>query len=119
LLNFLDGGHIKVDQQHRSYDFEIKAAKVFATCNEINRLSKPLQLYLLAYDDAFHIMKNWLRSCHKMRPLDFNVNVKIKDALRAATRVGYLPMAFNDSKSEDVELYRDISNRFENHKLRG
>ena len=43
LLNFLDSGRIKVDQQRRSYDFEIKAAKVFATCNEINRLSKPLQ----------------------------------------------------------------------------
>jgi hypothetical protein len=44
LLNFLDSGRIKVDQQHRSYDFEIKGAKVFASCNEINRLSKPLQL---------------------------------------------------------------------------
>ena len=27
----------------KSYDFEIKSAKVFASCNEINRLSKPLQ----------------------------------------------------------------------------
>ncbi len=35
--------YIKVDQQRRSYDFEIKGVKVFATCNEINRLSKPLQ----------------------------------------------------------------------------
>jgi DNA polymerase III delta prime subunit len=43
LLNFLDSGHIKVDRQRKSYDFEIKGAKVFATCNEINRLSKPLQ----------------------------------------------------------------------------
>ena len=43
LLNFLDSGSIKVDQQRRSYDFEIKSAKVFATCNENNRLSKPLQ----------------------------------------------------------------------------
>jgi DNA polymerase III delta prime subunit len=43
LLNFLESGRIKVDQQRRSYDFEIKSAKVFATCNEINRLSKPLQ----------------------------------------------------------------------------
>ncbi|MGA9154727.1 MAG: hypothetical protein WBZ36_29440, partial [Candidatus Nitrosopolaris sp.] len=34
---------ICIDQQRRSYDFEIKGAKVFATCNEINRLSKPLQ----------------------------------------------------------------------------
>jgi hypothetical protein len=31
------------DQVNRSYDFGIKSANVFATCNEINRLSKPLQ----------------------------------------------------------------------------
>jgi DNA polymerase III delta prime subunit len=43
LLNFLESGRIKVDQQRKSYDFEIKGAKVFATCNEISRLSKPLQ----------------------------------------------------------------------------
>jgi ATP-dependent Lon protease len=43
LLNILDSGRIKVYQQRRSYDFEIKATKVFATCNEINRLSRPLQ----------------------------------------------------------------------------
>jgi MoxR-like ATPase len=42
LLNFLESGRIKVDQQRKSYDFEIKGAKV-AACNEINRLSKPLQ----------------------------------------------------------------------------
>ena len=42
-LNFLESGRIKVDQQRRSYDFEIKGVKIFATCNEINRLSKPLQ----------------------------------------------------------------------------
>ena len=42
LLNFLDSGHINVDHQRKSYDFEIRDAKVFATCNEINRLSKPL-----------------------------------------------------------------------------
>src|SRR5215469_8879304 len=40
-LNFLDSGRIKDDHQRRSYDFEIRGAKVFATCNEINRLSKP------------------------------------------------------------------------------
>jgi hypothetical protein len=37
MLNFLECGRIKVDQQRRSYDFEIKGAKLFATCNEINR----------------------------------------------------------------------------------
>jgi hypothetical protein len=39
----MDAGRIKVDQMRGQFDFEIKAAKVFATCNEINRLSKPLQ----------------------------------------------------------------------------
>src|SRR5215467_5251361 len=43
LLNFLNSERIKVDQQHRSYNFEIRGAKVFATCNEINRISKSLQ----------------------------------------------------------------------------
>jgi hypothetical protein len=39
----MEFGRVKVDQQRKQYDFEIKGAKVFATCNEINRLSKPLQ----------------------------------------------------------------------------
>jgi hypothetical protein len=43
LLNFLESGRIKVDQQKKQYDFVIKGAKVFATCNEIKRLGKPLQ----------------------------------------------------------------------------
>jgi MoxR-like ATPase len=43
LLNFMESGHIKVDQMRRQYDFRIKGAKVFAACNEIIRLSKPLQ----------------------------------------------------------------------------
>jgi Holliday junction resolvasome RuvABC ATP-dependent DNA helicase subunit len=43
LLNFMENGHIKVDQNRKQYDFKIKGAKVFAACNEITRLSKPLQ----------------------------------------------------------------------------
>ena len=43
LLNFLESGHIKVDQMRKKYDFKIKGAKVFAACNEIIRLSRPLQ----------------------------------------------------------------------------
>jgi MoxR-like ATPase len=43
LLNFLETGRVKVDQQRRQYDFTIQEAKVFATCNEVDRLSKSLQ----------------------------------------------------------------------------
>jgi hypothetical protein len=52
----MESEHIKVDQIRRQYDFQIKGAKVFATCNEINRLSKPLQsrfrrLFLPSYTE--------------------------------------------------------------------
>jgi MoxR-like ATPase len=30
LLNFMESGHIKVDQMRKQYDFKIKGAKVFA-----------------------------------------------------------------------------------------
>ena len=43
MLNFLESGRVKVDQQRKQYDFMIHGAKVFSTCNEINRLSRPLQ----------------------------------------------------------------------------
>jgi MoxR-like ATPase len=43
LLNFMESGRVKVDQQRRQYNFEIKGAKVFASANDISRISKPLQ----------------------------------------------------------------------------
>jgi hypothetical protein len=73
----------------------------------------------LAYDDAFNVANDWLNRCHKVKPLDFNANIKIRDELRAATRVGYLPMAFDSLKSENEKVYRHISNRFGNNKFRG
>ncbi|MFZ0510478.1 MAG: ATP-binding protein [Candidatus Nitrosopolaris sp.] len=41
LLNFMESGRVKVDQKKTVP--MIKGAKVFATSNDINRLSKPLQ----------------------------------------------------------------------------
>src|SRR5215831_18959795 len=43
LLNFMESGHIKVDQMRKKYHFKIQGAKVFGACNEISRLSRPLQ----------------------------------------------------------------------------
>ena len=57
LLNFMESGRVKVDQQKRQYDFEIKGAKVFASANDIKRLSAPLQsrfrkLFLSRYTET-------------------------------------------------------------------
>src|ERR1700758_5538251 len=42
-LEILLRGRVKVDQKNCQMDFELKGCKVFATANEVNRLSKPLQ----------------------------------------------------------------------------
>jgi hypothetical protein len=39
----MENGHVKVDQKICSYDFELEGLKVFATSNEVTKLSKPLQ----------------------------------------------------------------------------
>jgi AAA+ superfamily predicted ATPase len=43
ILNFMENGHIKVDQMRKQYDFKIKGAKAFAASNEITKLSRSLQ----------------------------------------------------------------------------
>jgi replication-associated recombination protein RarA len=75
LLNFMESGRVKVDQMRRQYDFEIKGAKVFATCNDINRLSKPLQsrfrkLYLSRYsqEQFLHVVGKVLPKLHQVLP---------------------------------------------------
>jgi len=43
LLNFLESGRVKVDQKNLQLDFTIKNAKVFASANDLNKLSAPLR----------------------------------------------------------------------------
>src|SRR5215471_12552160 len=35
LLNFMESGRVKVDQQKKQYNFQINDVKVFASCNDI------------------------------------------------------------------------------------
>ena len=68
LLNFCESGRVKVDQQKKSYDFTIKGAKVFATCNNVTRLSKPIQsrfrkIFLPKYSE-----EDFLNICERVLP---------------------------------------------------
>jgi hypothetical protein len=58
LVNFMDSGHVKVDQQRKQYDFEIKGAKVFVSANDIKRLAiiEQIQKIILTqvYRTAIH-----------------------------------------------------------------
>lgn len=64
----MESGRIKVDQQRKSYDFEIRGAKVFGSANDISRISKPLQsrfrkLFLPRYTE-----KQFLNVSEKVLP---------------------------------------------------
>jgi hypothetical protein len=80
LLNFMESGRIKVDQMRRHYDFEIKGAKVFATCNEINKLSKPL---------ASRFSKLFLPRYTEQQFIDVSVKVLPKIGENMARYIGF------------------------------
>lgn len=68
LLNFMESGRVKVDMQKKQYDFTIKGAKVFCTCNEMSRISKPLasrcrKLFLPRYS-----LEQFLKVSQKVLP---------------------------------------------------
>ena len=43
LLNLMENGLVKVDQKNLQLDFKLEGLKVFATSNNVSKLSKPLQ----------------------------------------------------------------------------
>jgi replication-associated recombination protein RarA len=42
LLNMMETGHISVIQMKRRYDFTMKDVKIFATSNDVERISRPM-----------------------------------------------------------------------------
>jgi replication-associated recombination protein RarA len=93
LLNFMESGRVKVDMQKKQYDFEIKGAKVFATANEVSRLSKPLQsrfrkLFLPRYTEeqfievSIKVLKNLNRELARyIGAVVFKIGGDIRDVL--------------------------------------
>ena len=63
-----------------------------------------LNVRKLSYDEAFNIIKDWLSRCDKLRRLDFNTNLKIKEGIKGAQK-GYFPISFEDLKVANPKLY--------------
>lgn len=55
----------------------------------------------LSYEDALSIVRHWLDKCDKIKHLDFTMNSRIKSSLIAAARVGYLPIGFDQLKTDN------------------
>ena len=79
LLSFLESGRVKVDQKNCQMDFELKTVKVFATANEVNKLSKPLQS---------RFRKLFLPKYSKEQFLDVAVKVSPKLSEKTAMLIG-------------------------------
>jgi replication-associated recombination protein RarA len=66
LLNFAETGRVKVAQQNRQFDFTIPNAKIFATANDIKRVTEPMEsrfvvLHVPEYDE-----QEFIEIAHRM-----------------------------------------------------
>ncbi len=68
----------------------------------------------ISYEEAFGAIMDWLKECANIARMDFNPNDRIKCNLRAALRVGYLPIGFSNLRDENRELYNLISSKMGN-----
>ncbi len=63
------------------------------------------------YDKAYMIIRDWLVRCSAIEKLNFNPDYKIKSNLDSASKVGYLPISFNNLKLQNRQLYNLILNK--------
>jgi len=112
LLSFMESGHIKVDQMRKQYDFKIKGAKVFAACNEISRLLRPLQsrfrrLHLKSYSEEQFLEVSAkvlpkLKIAHVIGKVVWEQRGDIRDVLSIGKLVR------KNDRSQHALLHRDV-----------
>jgi hypothetical protein len=66
-----------------------------------------LNVRKLSFEESHSILKQWLNRCNKLRRLDFNVNVEIKDGLKSANK-GFFPISLRKLMLDNRELYDTI-----------
>jgi hypothetical protein len=57
----------------------------------------------LSYEESFSILKDWLEKCNRLRKLDFNPNIEIRNKLRYVK--DYNPISINTLKNDNRDLY--------------
>jgi hypothetical protein len=62
-----------------------------------------LNIRKLSEQQCYDIIKEWLESCSKLRRLDFNPKMRIKDGLESS-KEGYLPISFDKLREENPKL---------------
>ena len=102
----------------RQYDFEIKDVKVFATCNEINRLSKPLRsrfrrLHLPQYSRE-QFPQIAVKVCPKLSEETWEQQGDIRDVISLSKLVNK-----HDDPGEIAEIIKTLAKYGEPRLVRG
>ncbi|HEY7569883.1 MAG TPA: DNA primase noncatalytic subunit PriX [Nitrososphaeraceae archaeon] len=61
----------------------------------------------LSYEQAYSIIKQWLKQCSNLRRLDFHPDVRIREGLTGASR-GYPPVSYQKLRDENIMLYETL-----------
>jgi len=120
MLNFLESGHVKIDQKNCQMDFELKGCKVFGTANDISRISKSVQSRFRKFFLTRYTEQQFLDVSEKVLPklspsiaryIGANVYQSNGD-IRDCIAVGKL-VRKNDGPEEIAEIIATIS-KYEN-----
>ena len=79
-----------------------------------NGLSLILAPYLintrkLSYNQAYGIIKDWLKKCALLRTLDFSIDYAVKNAIHNSVKNIYKPMRLDTLKLRNKALYDKLT----------
>jgi hypothetical protein len=65
----------------------------------------------LPYDSASTIIRDWLKKCSQLRPLDANFDYRVKYCLNSAIKKLQLPIKFSTLEKKNKELHKRLSEK--------
>ena len=67
----------------------------------------------LSYNSASIIIRDWLKKCSQLRPLDANFDYRVKYCLNSASKKLQLPIKFSTLENKNKVLYRILSEKMQ------
>ena len=74
-----------------------------------------LNVKKLPKEESYTTIQNWLDKCNKLKKMNFNAKLKIREGLKGANK-GYYPISLEKLKEENKELYEIIIMIVSRHK---
>lgn len=72
----------------------------------------------LSYNTASIIIRDWLKKCNQLRPLDPNFDYRVKYCLNSAIKKLQLPIRFSTLERKNTELHKLLSEKMHDYRTR-